>query len=70
MLSDTGLYEKVRFAQNAAGAVAGPMDCWLVLRGIKTLAVRLQRHCSNAKKVAEFLGGHAEVSKVIYPAFT
>ena len=70
MLSDPKLYEKVQFAQNAAGAVPGPMDCWLVLRGIKTLAVRLERHCSNAKRVAEFLAGHAKVSKVIYPGFT
>lgn len=69
MLSDPKLYEKVQFAQNAAGAVPGPMDCWLVLRGIKTLAVRLDRHCSNAKRVAEFLAGHAKVSKVIYPGF-
>jgi cystathionine beta-lyase/cystathionine gamma-synthase len=53
VLSDSGLYEKVRFAQNAAGAVPGPFDCWLVLRGIKTLAVRMDRHCSNAQKIAE-----------------
>jgi cystathionine gamma-lyase len=70
MLSDPKLYEKVQFAQNAAGAVPGPMDCWLVLRGIKTLVVRLERHCSNAKKVAEYLAGHAKVTKVIYPGFT
>jgi len=70
MLSDSKLYEKVQFAQNAAGAVPGPMDCWLVLRGIKTLAVRLERHCSNAKKVAEFLAGHVKVSRVIYPGLT
>jgi len=70
MLSDPRIYEKVQFAQNAVGAVPGPMDCWLVLRGIKTLAVRLERHCSNAKKVAEFLITHPKVSKVIYPGFT
>jgi cystathionine beta-lyase/cystathionine gamma-synthase len=68
MLSDTKPYERAHFAQNAA--VAGPMECWLVLRRIKTLGVRLERHCSNAKDVAEFLAGHAEGSKVIYPAFT
>jgi cystathionine gamma-lyase len=70
VLSDTKLYEKVQFAQNAAGAVPGPMDCWLVLRGIKTLAVRLERHCSNAQKVAEFLAAHTKVSKVVYPGLT
>jgi cystathionine gamma-lyase len=67
VLSDPGLYEKVHFAQNAAGAVPGPMDCWLALRGIKTLAVRMDRHCMNAQKVAEFLGGHPKVSEVLYP---
>ncbi len=67
ILSDARLYEKVQFAQNAAGAVPGPMDCWLVLRGIKTLAVRMERHCSNAQKVAEFLEGHSKVLKVVYP---
>lgn len=66
-LSDSSLYEKVHFAQNAAGAVPGPMDCWLVLRGIKTLAVRMERHCYNAQKIAEFLNGHPKVSKVVYP---
>ena len=70
VLSDPKLYEKVQFAQNAAGAVPGPMDCWLVLRGIKTLAVRLERHCSNAQKVAEFLAAHMKVSKVVYPGLT
>jgi cystathionine gamma-lyase len=66
-LSDSSIYEKVRFAQNAAGAVPGPMDCWLVLRGIKTLAVRMERHCSNAQKIADFLEGHPKVSKAVYP---
>jgi cystathionine beta-lyase/cystathionine gamma-synthase len=66
-LSDRTLYDKVHFAQNAAGGVPGPMDCWLVLRGIKTLAVRMDRHCSNAQKVAEFLGQRKELSEVIYP---
>jgi cystathionine gamma-lyase len=67
ILSDRVLYEKVRFAQNAAGAVPGPLDCWLVLRGVKTLAVRMERHCSNAQKVAEFLERHAKIKKVMYP---
>jgi cystathionine gamma-lyase len=67
VLSDAELYERVRFAQNAAGAVPGPFDCWLVLRGVRTLAVRMDRHCSNAQKVAEFLKGHSKVLKVMYP---
>jgi cystathionine beta-lyase/cystathionine gamma-synthase len=67
VLSDPALYEKVRFAQNAVGAIPGPLDCWLVLRGIKTLAVRMDRHCSNAQKVAEFLEGQSEVPSVMYP---
>lgn len=70
VLSDPKLYEKVRFAQNAAGAVPGPMDCWLVLRGVKTLAVRMERHCGNAQKVAEFLAGHTKVLKVVYPGLS
>lgn len=70
VLSDAKLYEKVQFAQNAAGAVPGPTDCWLVLRGIKTLAVRMERHCANAQKVAEFLVGHRKVSKVVYPGLS
>lgn len=70
VLSNPELYEKVHFAQNAAGAIPGPMDCWLVLRGIKTLAVRLDRHSTNAQKVAEFLAGHPKVSKVLYPGLS
>ncbi len=70
VLSDPKLFEKVHFAQNAAGAVPGPMDCWLVLRGIKTLAVRMERHCTNAQKIAEFLAGHTKVSKVVYPGLS
>jgi cystathionine beta-lyase/cystathionine gamma-synthase len=68
--SDSKLYEKVRFAQNAAGAVPGPMDCWLVLRGIKTLALRMEKHCGNAQKIAEFLAGHTKVLKVVYPGLS
>jgi cystathionine gamma-lyase len=67
ILSDLGLHEKTRFAQNAVGAVPGPLDCWLVLRGVKTLAVRMDRHCSNAHKIAEFLEGHSKVLGVMYP---
>jgi len=67
ILSDLGLHEKTRFAQNAVGTVPGPLDCWLVLRGVKTLAVRMDRHCSNAHKIAEFLEGHSKVLGVMYP---
>ncbi|HVL38387.1 MAG TPA: cystathionine gamma-synthase [Fimbriimonadaceae bacterium] len=61
------LYARLKFLQNAVGAVPGPFDCWLVLRGIKTLAVRMQRHGENALKVAEFLEGHPKVERAIYP---
>ncbi len=65
--SDTPLYEKLKFLQNAAGAVPGPMDCFLVLRGLKTLAVRMDRHGENALAVAQFLADHPKVAEVIYP---
>ena len=64
---DDGLAERLRFLQNAAGAVPGPMDCWLAMRGTKTLAVRMERHDANARALAEFLAGHARVSRVFYP---
>ena len=67
LLNDTGLYEQIKFMQNAVGAVPGPQDCFLLLRSTKTLALRMQRHCDNAKRVAEFLNQHAKVEKVIYP---
>jgi hypothetical protein len=59
--------ERIAFHQNAMGAVAGPFDAWLVLRGLKTLAVRMERHCDNAEKVVEFLQGHDGVTAVHYP---
>ena len=65
--SDEGLAEALRFLQNAAGGVPGPMDCWLALRGTKTLAVRMERHDANARALADFLAGHPGVSKVFYP---
>jgi len=65
--SSKEVYETLKFHQNSAGAVPGPFDCWLVLRGIRTLAVRMERHERNAKAVAEFLGGHPRVSRVYYP---
>jgi cystathionine gamma-lyase len=65
--NDKELYDKLRFLQNAVGVVPGPFDCFLVLRGIKTLAVRMERHENNAMKIAQFLENHPEVRKVIYP---
>ncbi len=61
------LNEQFRFLLNAAGPVPGPFDAWLVLRGIKTLAVRMERHCANAARVAAFLSAHPAVAEVIYP---
>jgi cystathionine gamma-synthase len=62
--------EEIKFLQNASGAVPGPDDCYLVLRGTKTLAVRVQRHCENAKAVAEFLTEHPQVAEVFWPGLT
>lgn len=59
--------EQLRFIQNASGAVPGPQDAFLTLRGIKTLHLRMQRHCENAMKIAEYLEAHPKVSKVYYP---
>lgn len=61
------LHEKLAFLQNAVGAVPGPMDCYLVLRGLKTLPVRMDRHAANAAAVASFLAGHPGVKRVFYP---
>lgn len=60
-------YQQLKFLQNAIGAVPGPMDCWLVLRGLKTLALRMERHCANAGRVAAFLAEHPAVERVYYP---
>ncbi len=65
--ADAGLGEQLAYNQNAMGAVAGPFDSWLVLRGIKTLGVRMDRHQANAARIAEFLLGHAKVGAVLYP---
>ncbi|WP_117214475.1 cystathionine gamma-synthase [Allorhizocola rhizosphaerae] len=67
VLNDPTLADSLQFHQNAMGAVNGPFDAWLTLRGIKTLAVRMERHCDNAEKVAEFLIGHPKVKQVLYP---
>jgi cystathionine gamma-synthase len=67
VVRDPGLAERLVFHQNAMGAIPGPFDSWLVLRGIKTLAVRMDRHCANARAVAAFLDAHPGVSRVRYP---
>lgn len=65
--NDDTLGEQLRFTQNAAGAVPAPFDCYLVLRGVKTLAVRMDRHCENARAVVDLLVGHPAVDRVLYP---
>jgi cystathionine beta-lyase/cystathionine gamma-synthase len=67
VLSDDADYERLKYLQNAIGAVPGPMDCFLVLRGIKTLGVRMRAHESNALKIARFLEQHPAVERVRYP---
>ncbi len=67
VVADAGLGERLAFHQNAMGAVAGPFDAWLTLRGIKTLAVRMDRHCANAARMAEMLTAHPAVGQVLYP---
>jgi cystathionine gamma-synthase len=67
VVADPGLAEELAFHQNAMGAVPGPFDSWLVLRGIKTLGVRMDRHCSNTERVVELLTRSSAVSEVLYP---
>ncbi|MCY2931383.1 MAG: PLP-dependent aspartate aminotransferase family protein [Planctomycetota bacterium] len=67
LTNDDRLHEQLKFYQNAAGAVPGPWDCWLSLRGLKTLAVRMRQHAANAQAVAEFLAAHPKVRETIYP---
>ena len=69
MLNDKELADKLYFIQNASGAICGPQDSFLVLRGIKTLHVRMQRHCENTKKIANFLNSNAKVDHVYWPGF-
>lgn len=69
IVKDKDLADKLYFIQNASGAVCGPMDSFLVLRGLKTLAVRMQRHCENGRAVAEFLQNHPKIEKVYWPGF-
>ncbi|MCU1396933.1 MAG: Cystathionine gamma-lyase [Acidimicrobiales bacterium] len=66
-LNDDTLADRIRFTQNAAGAIPAPFDCYLVLRGVKTLAIRMERHCANARAIVELLLGHPAVDRVLYP---
>jgi cystathionine gamma-synthase len=65
--NDPTIAERLYFLQKSLGAVPGPFDCWLVLRGIKTLAVRMRKHCENARALAEWLSNHPKVERVLYP---
>jgi cystathionine beta-lyase/cystathionine gamma-synthase len=66
-LNEEGLYDRLKFLQNAAGAIPSPFDCFLTLRGLKTLAVRMREHEKNATRIADFLQGHPRVRRVYYP---
>jgi cystathionine gamma-synthase len=68
--SDPAVAERLRFLQKSLGAVPGPFDAWLVLRGLKTLAVRMERHCANARSVVSFLSEHPRVTQVLWPGLT
>lgn len=69
IVKDDEIHERLRFLQNACGGTPGPQDCFLVLRGIKTLHLRMQRHCENGRAIAEFLKSHPKVGKVYWPGF-
>jgi cystathionine beta-lyase/cystathionine gamma-synthase len=69
MMNDTELREQLHFIQKSCGAVPGPQDCFLVLRGLKTLHLRMERHCENGEKIAHFLRGHDMVGKVYWCGF-
>ncbi len=69
VVNDEKLRDELYFIANSCGAVPGPQDCFLVLRGIKTLHLRMERHCSNGKKIAEYLHAHPKVGKVFWPGF-
>ena len=70
VVKNKDLGDKLYFIQNASGAICGPMDSFLTLRGIKTLHVRMERHCENAKQIAIFLNNHTEIEKVFWPGFS
>ena len=67
VMNDRDLYQRLKFLQNAAGAVPGPHDAWLTLRGMKTLALRMEQHSKNALAIARFLDDHPQVERVLYP---
>jgi cystathionine gamma-synthase len=67
IVRDLDLAERIAFHQNSIGAVAGPFDAWLTLRGLRTLALRMERHCDNAEQIVDFLRGHSAVAQVFYP---
>ncbi|HEY8401988.1 MAG TPA: cystathionine gamma-synthase [Cytophagaceae bacterium] len=67
VVNDDALAQRIAFIQNSCGAVPGPQDCFLVLRGVKTLHLRMQRHCENAMAIAEYLSKHPKIEKVNYP---
>lgn len=69
VMNDDKLREELAFIQNSCGAVPGPQDSFLVLRGIKTLHLRMERHCANGKTIANFLNNHSKVGKVYWPGF-
>jgi len=70
ILNDASLAERLKFIQNAAGAVLGPFDSWLVLRGVKTLALRMERHCQNGLAIARYLERHPKVKRIHYPGLS
>ena len=67
VLKDEDLFEQIKFIQKSLGAVPGPFDCWLTLLGIKTLPLRMEKHCSNAMAIAEYLEAHPKIDRVMYP---
>jgi cystathionine gamma-lyase len=67
VMNSDQLYNDIKFMQNAVGGVPAPMDCFLVMRGLKTLHVRMERHAENAMAIAKYLEAHPKVAKVIYP---
>jgi len=70
VINDEKLFQELAFIQNSCGAVPGPQDSFLVMRGIKTLHLRMERHCFNGKKIANFLKEHPKIGKVYWPGFT
>jgi cystathionine gamma-synthase len=67
VVADAGLGDELAYHQNAMGAVSGPFDSWLTLRGVRTLGVRVERHCDNAERIVEYLARHRKVASVLYP---